>query len=99
MFDVLYEEFLKLQISRFYGANSKTHYLHKDLFKQEFDEIIKAAMSRKYKVYIKKKHNIINMDMDIDDDYKKVQLLSLMKCLKIMIQLQDIMKKKIIQLW
>ena len=52
MFDVLYEEFLKLQISRFYSANSKTHYLHKDVFKQEFDEMIKAAMSRKYKVYM-----------------------------------------------
>ena len=47
MFDDLYEEFLKLQISRFYGANSKTHYLHKDLVKKEFDEMIKAAMSRK----------------------------------------------------
>ena len=29
MFDDLYEEFLKLQLSRFYGANSKTHYLCK----------------------------------------------------------------------
>ena len=34
MFDDLYEEFLKLQISRFYGANSKTHYLRKDLVKK-----------------------------------------------------------------
>ena len=38
LFDDLYEEFLKLQISRFYGANSKTHYLHKDLVKKEFDK-------------------------------------------------------------
>ena len=55
MIDDLYEEFLKLQISRFYGANSKTHYYHKDLVKKEFDEMIRAAMNRKYKVYIKKK--------------------------------------------
>ena len=34
------------------------------------------------------------MDMDIDDDYKKVQLRSLMKCLKRMIRLLDIMKKR-----
>ena len=55
LFDDLYEEFLKLQITRFYGAKSKTHYLHKDFLKQEFDEMIKAAMTRKYKVYIRKK--------------------------------------------
>ena len=52
MFDDLYEEFLKLQISRLYGANSKIHYLRKDLVKKEFDEVIRAAMNRKYKVYI-----------------------------------------------
>ena len=44
IFDVLYEDFLKLQISRFYGAKSNTHYLHKDFLKQEFDEMIKAAI-------------------------------------------------------
>ena len=52
LIDDSHEEFLKLQISRFYCANSKTRYLHKDFLKQEFDEMIKAAMSRKYKVYI-----------------------------------------------
>ena len=57
MFDDLYEEFLKFQISRFYGANSKTHYHYKDLVKKEFDEMIRAAMNRKYKVYIKKQYN------------------------------------------
>ena len=36
--------------------------------KQKFEEMIKAAMTRKYKVYIKKR-NLINMD--IDDDYQK----------------------------
>ena len=30
LFDDQYEEFLKLQITRFYDAKSKTHYLHKD---------------------------------------------------------------------
>ena len=36
------------------------------------------------------------MDMDIDDDYKKVQLMSSMNRHKIMIELQNIMTKKII---
>ena len=52
LFDDLYKEFLKLQMTRFYGAKSNTHYLHKEFLKQEFDEMIKAAMTRKYKVYI-----------------------------------------------
>ena len=52
LFDDLYKAFLKLQITRFYGAKSNTHYLHKGFLKQEFDEMIKTAMTRKYKVYI-----------------------------------------------
>ena len=70
MFDELYNEFLKLQLTRFYGAKSKIHYLHKEFLKQKFEEMINAAMTRKYKVYMKRKKNLINMD--IDDDYQKI---------------------------
>ena len=53
LFDEIYNKFLKLQLTRFYGAKSKTHYLHKQFLKQKFDEMIKAAMTRNNKVYIK----------------------------------------------
>ena len=33
LFDDLYKEFLKLQITRFYCAKSNTHYLHKEFLK------------------------------------------------------------------
>mgnify|MGYP001454000157 CR=1 FL=1 len=36
LFDDLYKEFLKLQITRFYGAKSNTHYLHKEFSKQDY---------------------------------------------------------------
>ena len=35
LFDDLYKEFLKLQITRFYGAKSNTHYLYKEFLKQK----------------------------------------------------------------
>ena len=51
-FNDLYKESLKLQLIGFYGAKSNTHYLHKVFLKQEFEEMIKAAMTRKYEVYM-----------------------------------------------
>ena len=65
----MYTEFSKLKLTRFHSVKSNTHYLHKEFSKQDFDEMIKAAMTRKYKTYKKRKNNLINMD--INDDFQK----------------------------
>ena len=53
LFEELYIEFSKLKLTRFYRAKSNIHYLHKEFSKQDFDDMIKAAMTRKYKTYKK----------------------------------------------
>ena len=69
LFDDLNTEFSKLKLTKSYSAKSNTVY-HKKLFsKKSFEEMIKAAMTRKYKTLKKRKINI-NI-IDINDDFLK----------------------------
>ena len=67
LFEDLYTEFSKLKLTRFYSAKSNTLYHGKSLSNDNFEEMIKAAMTRKYKTLKKRKSNLINID--INDDF------------------------------
>ena len=69
LFEELYTEFSKLKLTRFYSTKSNTLYQYKVFSKQEFEEMIEAAMTRKYKIFKKRKSNLINID--INDDFQK----------------------------
>ena len=56
-------------LTRFYSAKSNTLYHEKSFSKQEFDDMIKAVMTKKYKTLKKRKSNLINID--INDDFQK----------------------------
>ena len=49
LFDDLYTEFSKLKLTRFYSAKLNTLYHNKSFSKDSFDEMIRAAMTKKCK--------------------------------------------------
>ena len=65
----MYTEFSKLKLTRFQSVKSNTLYHEKVFDKENFEETIKVAMTRKYKTLKKIKSNLINID--INDDFQK----------------------------
>ena len=66
LFEDLYTEFSKLKLTRFYSAKTNTLYHGKSFSKDNFEEMIKVAMTRKYKTLKKRKRNLINIDTNDD---------------------------------
>ena len=58
LFEDLYTEFSKLKLTKFYSAKTNTLYHGKSFSKDNFEEMIKVAMTRKYKTLKKRKRNL-----------------------------------------
>ena len=96
LFDDLFIEFSKLELTRFYSAKSKTLYHNKSFSKYSYNETIRAAMTRKYKNLKKRKEIKSILILTMISLRVRSRITYSMIHFKIMILLRSIMKRMII---